>query len=74
MITPSDSFNTFDLGKYYAILPNSPMWNLEDFIKNFDAKKVKEGFSYNSGTNSEWETVQSLRELIKTHVDPNFSL
>jgi len=74
MITPSDSFNTFDLGKYYAILPNSPMWNLEDFIKNFDAKKVKEGFSYNSGTNSEWETLQSLRELIKTHVDPNFSL
>ncbi len=37
-------------------------------------KKLKEGFSYNSGENEEWETVESLRELIKKHVDPNFKV
>ena len=73
MITPSDSFYTYDLGKYYTILPATPSWNLEDFIKEFKAKKVKQDFSYNSGGNNEWETVESLRELIKEHVDSSFS-
>ncbi|UOB19412.1 UDP-N-acetylglucosamine 4,6-dehydratase (inverting) [Abyssalbus ytuae] len=72
MITPSDSFYTYDLGKYYAILPATHKWKLEDFIKEFNAKRVEEGFSYNSGTNDEWETVESLRNLIKLHVDSTF--
>lgn len=73
MITASDSYNTWDLGKYYVILPQNPRFSLEEFQKTFDAKKVPEGFSYNSGQNSEWETVDSLRKLIKDHVDSNFS-
>jgi UDP-N-acetylglucosamine 4,6-dehydratase (inverting) len=74
MITPSDSFNTYDLGKYYTILPTSHKWSLNDYIKNFNAELVKEGFAYNSEQNTEWETVESLRELIKIHVDNNFKL
>lgn len=66
MITTSDSFYTYDLGKYYAILPSVPRWNLEEFVRHFNAVKVPEGFSYNSGQNSEWETVESLRHLIET--------
>lgn len=72
MITPSDSFYTYDLGKYYTILPATHKWKIEDFIVTFKAKKVVQGFSYNSGENEEWETVESLRELIKEHVDVNF--
>ncbi len=72
MITASDSFLTYDLGRYYAILPTTHMWKLEDFISKFNAKRVPEGFSYNSGDNDEWETVESLRNLIKIHVDTNF--
>lgn len=74
MITPSDSFYTYDLGKYYAILPATHKWKLEDFISQFSAVKVPLGFSYNSGENEEWETVESLRALIKEHVDPTFSV
>ncbi len=74
MITPSDSFYTFDLGKYYAILPATHMWKLQDFLSTFNAKKVQLGFSYNSGENTDWETVESLRVLIKKHVDSNFSV
>lgn len=72
MITSSDSFYTYDLGKYYTILPTVPNFKIEDFIKSFEAKKVPEGFNYDSGTNTEWETVESLRALIKEHVDSNF--
>jgi UDP-N-acetylglucosamine 4,6-dehydratase (inverting) len=72
MITPSDSFNTYDLGKYYVILPTEPIWDLNEFKKTYKAELVKPGFSYNSGENSEWETVESLRSLIKEHLYPNF--
>ena len=73
MITASDSYNTWDLGKYYVILPQNPSFNLDDFVSKFAARKVPEGFNYNSGENTEWETTESLRKLIKEHVDPNFS-
>lgn len=72
MITASDSYNTYDLGKYYAILPTIPPWDINKFVEAHDAQKVTPGFSYNSGENTEWETVASLRTLIKEHVDPNF--
>lgn len=72
MITSSDAFFTYDLGKYYVIIPQTPLWKTEDFISEFNAELVPDGFSYNSGTNKEWETVESLRKLIKEHVDPNF--
>jgi len=74
MITSSDSFYTYDLGKYYTILPSIPHFNLANYIESFHAKKVEPGFNYNSGENSDWETVESLRSLIKEHVDPNFTV
>ncbi len=73
MITPSDSFYTYDLGKYYVILPSAPNWDMVKFKEEFNATKVEQGFSYNSGTNTEWETVESMRKLIREHVDNGFS-
>ena len=72
MITSSDSFYTYDLGKYYTILPSVPNFDVQEFIKHFNAKLVPAGFNYNSGDNTEWETVATLRQLIKEHVDSNF--
>jgi len=74
MITASDSYYTYDLGKYYTILPARHKWKLEAYKEHFNAKKVKSGFEYNSGQNSEWETVDSLRKLIKEHVDSSFEV
>jgi UDP-N-acetylglucosamine 4,6-dehydratase len=74
MITSSDSYYTYDLGKYYAILPATHKWKLEDFVTQFNAKRVPAGFRYNSGENEEWVNVTQLRKLIKEHVDPKFEL
>lgn len=74
MITASDSFYTYDLGKYYTILPSLPNFKIEQYLNHFKAKKVEEGFNYNSGSNEDWETVDTLRSLIKEHVDANFEL
>lgn len=75
MITDTDSLNTIDLGKYYAILPSvSTSYTVEDFVKHHNAQLVAYGFKYDSGTNDQWETVESLRQLIVEHVDANFSV
>lgn len=74
MITSSDSFYSYDLGKYYTILPATHKWNLNAFKEKFDAKLVEPGFCYNSGENIEWETVTSLRALIKEHIDSRFKI
>lgn len=74
MITVSDSYNTFDLGNYYSILPQAPNFQMEDYVRHFSAKSVPNGFSYNSSSNDQWETVESIRELIKVYIDPNFEV
>ncbi|HVX26651.1 MAG TPA: UDP-N-acetylglucosamine 4,6-dehydratase (inverting) [Parafilimonas sp.] len=73
MITSSDSFFTYDLGKYYAILPQMHSWKLDEFIKHFNAQQVPKGFNYNSGQNTEWIGVEEIRNLIKQHVDADFA-
>jgi UDP-N-acetylglucosamine 4,6-dehydratase (inverting) len=72
MITVSDSINTYDIGKYYVILPQVTVFDKEEFVAHFNAQKVNSDFSYNSGDNDEWETIDSLRRLVKEFVDPNF--
>lgn len=72
MITSADSLTTVDLGKYYAILPITNSYNIESYCVRMNATPVKPGFNYNSGENSRFLTAEELRELIQTHVDPNF--
>lgn len=74
MITETDSLNTYDCGKYYVITPTVPNWNEAEWAKQFNAKKVPAGFKYNSGSNTEWLTVDEIRDQIKKHVDPNFKV
>lgn len=75
MITDTDSLNTIDLGRYYAILPSvSFNYSEEQYIQHHNAEKVPFGFRYNSGTNNEWETSDTLRQAIIDHVNPNFKV
>lgn len=69
MITPSDSYTTYDLGKYYVILPLRPNWKLDEFIAAHNAVKVPEGFHYHSNNNTDWETVESLKEKVGRYVE-----
>jgi len=73
MITDTDSLNTIDLGEYYAILPSVSFTCTEkDYMQHHKAQKVPFGFKYNSGTNDKWESVDSLRKLVREHVDADF--
>lgn len=68
MITSSDSYHTVDIGRYYAILPASGRYTAKEYCKKFEGKPVTQGFSYDSGRNSDFLSVDELRELIREHV------
>lgn len=68
MITASDSFNTVDLGRYFAILPTTSSYTVDEYCKKKGARRVEPGFAYDSGSNPDFLNVEQLRELIDTHV------
>src|SRR6056297_1017007 len=74
MITASDSYNTVDLGKYFAILPMAGDITRHEYCKTNGCKPVEQGFSYNSGANEQFLTVDELRALIREHIDPTFAV
>jgi FlaA1/EpsC-like NDP-sugar epimerase len=68
MITSSDSLNTVDLGKYYAILSSSGAYDVKAYCSLVGGKPIQQGYAYNSGTNINFLSVSELRTLIGTHV------
>ena len=72
MISESDSYYTYDIGKYFLIIPSGcdmkskygNVWN--------NARKISEGVSYNSGNNDNFLNIEELRNLIKLNIDSEF--
>lgn len=65
LITSSDSFNTYDIGKYYIMLHINKPKQINYFKNRFNAKRVKDGFSYTSGSNNDFLSINSIKKLIK---------
>ena len=72
MITASDSLSTVDIGKYYAIIPATSENNIKEYCNLTGGKVMPKGFSYNSGTNPDFLTVDQIRTLIKSHITSDF--
>ena len=64
MVTVEDSMTTYEYDKHFIVYPQM-MFN-KDIEVLPGGKKVAEGFSYSSGNNTEWLTVEEIRELLKT--------
>ncbi|MFK7893875.1 MAG: UDP-N-acetylglucosamine 4,6-dehydratase (inverting) [Granulosicoccus sp.] len=59
MISPEDSYSTFEYDNHYKILPVIYDWSADpERIK--DGKKVPDGFEYRSDTNDAWMTSSEL--------------
>ena len=69
MITASDSYNTVDLGNYYAILPCGGEYSVKTYCEQPGVKAVAPGFCYNSGTNDRFLSVEELRAMITHHIE-----
>lgn len=63
MITREDSLLTYEYDKHFIIYPHFDWWNPEKVQPG--GKKVEQGFEYSSGNNTEWLSVETLKELLK---------
>ena len=68
MITASDSFNTVDMGDYFAILPVAAAYSVEEYCAERGGKPVEPGFAYDSGSNPDFLSVEQIRALVDQHV------
>ena len=65
MITASDSYNTVDLGRYFAILPVTETDHLRRYAESKGGSVLEPGWSYDSASNEHFLTTDELRELIR---------
>lgn len=63
MVAVEDSATTYEYDKHFIVYPQV-VWNDKQKI-NTSGKKVEEGFSYSSGNNTEWLSVEQIRERLK---------
>ena len=71
MITKTDAMNTVEFDNYYVILPSTSLWDIEKFINESNTnigKMCEFGFSYDSGTNDQFLTVEELKKLIINNI------
>ncbi len=64
MVTVEDSMTTYEYDKHFIVYPQMVFNSKQTIIPG--GKKVPEGFSYSSGNNTEWLSVEEIRELLKT--------
>ena len=62
MITAEDSRSTYEYDSYYIIYPELEWW---DNLVVEGGKKVEDRFRYASDNNSEWLSVEEIREALK---------
>lgn len=74
MITASDSFYTVDFGPHFAILPTAGQHTVASYCEARGTDPVPAGYAYDSGTNPDFLSVEDLRHLIRTHLDPTFTV
>ena len=63
MISPEDSYYTYEYGDHFKILPVINDWGVSE-ARIRDGKKVEEGFVYSSDTNSDWMSNEELQAWI----------
>lgn len=66
MISAEDSYYTYEYKDHYKILPNIHNWS-KDANRIKDGVKVPDGFKYESDSNTEWMSIETLREWIETN-------
>lgn len=64
MVTVEDSMTTYEYDKHFIVYPQMVWSDTKRPVPT--GKKVPEGFSYSSDNNTEWMTVEEIKEMIKT--------
>ena len=63
MITPEDSMHTYEYDNHFVVYPQMNFWSKEEVIPG--GEKLEYGFSYSSGNNKQWLSVEDLKKLLQ---------
>lgn len=63
MVTKDDSRSTYEYDKHYIVYPNYNWVEKENIMPG--GTPVEDGFEYNSGNNTQWLSVEELKEALK---------
>lgn len=64
MVTREDSMNTYEYERHFIVYPHFDWWNNSRIQAG--GRKVEQGFEYNSGNNTEWLSVEDLKERLQS--------
>tara|TARA_Y100000748_G_scaffold304192_1_gene312516 strand:- start:3794 stop:4795 length:1002 start_codon:yes stop_codon:yes gene_type:complete len=71
MITKTDSLNTLEFEDYFVIMPSTQLWDTKKFMKesnSTEGKHCKLDFSYDSGSNNDFLSVEKIKNLVENYV------
>lgn len=72
LISEAESINTIDTDNHYIIIPSISFTgkrDREEYLIHYGAKPVNTGFIYRSNDNYNFETVETLNDKIKQHIN-----
>ena len=64
MISSTESRYSYDIGKYYILIPNQNLNTIKYYKNKFKAKLVNKNFEYNSQINKDFLTIKELRNIV----------
>lgn len=64
MIPLEEARVTLEFDNQYVIEPAFSFWSSENYLEQHRGERVDESFEYSSNTNSDWISIEELREII----------
>lgn len=73
LVSRADSVNTIETEGYYIILPSITYTrcNRVNYLEHYNAHQVEEGFRYCSNENSDFDSIETLRQKIHLYINPS---
>ena len=64
MVPADEAWHTLEFDDHFVILPTQSWWRRSDKMADRGGVQCPDGFSYSSGTNTEWLGVDDLRDIV----------
>ena len=64
LITVDDARKTLEFKDHFVIQPDFGWWTKQEHLEQIGGRRCPDGFAYSSGSNTEWLTVDQLRQMI----------
>ncbi len=68
LISAADSMNTYDVGKFYIILPPTYRENIKIYQKYIKKNSVEKNFSYSSNLNKDFLKIKEIKSIISKNM------